>query len=300
MNLADLGVSVTSAATSTVWGRVKGVGRVADGANRLFLGLGATPVRAAPLPTGAKLLLDLRSPGQWQYYYTRDYDGYWIGVCNALLDPDTLFMDVGANIGGYAVQVAVSQRIEDQCYCYEPLPGNLARLHQNIALNGVGAFVKVHDFGLSDAPATLPLALVSVEGGEDTCNAEIVMPGIDDPRPRVEIEVRRLDDSALPDRRIGVMKIDVEGHEDYVYRGGRERFAKDRPFIVAEYNRMLLEKHGLSPQWNFGAELPADYVALRKHDGRLVPVTDWMELHKLDNVLLCPAEGVERAKAVRL
>ena len=47
-----------------------------------------------------------------------------------------------------------------------------------------------------------------------------------------EFPVRRLDDLDLPDP--DLVKIDVEGHEAAVLRGGRQRLGRSRPLIVLE------------------------------------------------------------------
>jgi FkbM family methyltransferase len=254
------------------------------------LGLGATPIRRAPVAHGAKLLVDLRSIGQWYTFYSGEADRFWIDLCVSLLDDDKLFLDIGANIGIYTVQVASAKRIAGQCHAFEPMPGNIARLRDNIGLNRLADTVTVHPFGLSDEPATLKLAFVD-QRGEDTGNAEIVTEA--NGRETFDIQVRRLDEVSLPDRPIGVIKIDVEGHEEPAYRGGADRLARDRPFIIAEYNRMDLESRGLGVVPELGA-LPEGYVALRKVGANLERVTDWAALHRLENFLICPEEKIGR------
>jgi len=298
MKFIDAGPSLTGAIVRPLWGKVPGIHRATSLANGLFLKLGATPVRPARVSSGATLLVDLRSIGQWYTFYTQKADPFWINLCAELLGDDELFLDIGANIGIYSVQVAAMKRIEGQCHAFEPMPANLARCRENIALNGLERCVTLHGFGLSDEPKTMQLAFVAVWNGEDTGNAEIVSDAPDDGRERFEIEVRRLDDIGLPDSRIGVIKIDIEGHEDAAYAGGFERLSRDRPFIVAEYSRPELASRGLGPELKFDTHLPPDYVAMREDNGRLVPLTDWMALPQLTNFFICPAEKIERARRI--
>jgi hypothetical protein len=144
MKLVDYGVSLLGATAYPFWGKLPGVGRVARGMNRRLLSMGATPLRVARLATDAKLRVDLRSGGQWPIFYKRNADRFWIDLARSLLDDDKLFLDIGANIGIYAVQVGAARRIPGQCHAFEPMPGNLARLRENVALNGLGDCVEVH------------------------------------------------------------------------------------------------------------------------------------------------------------
>ncbi len=299
MALAAQMVRATSAVTSRLW-HVRGMMRCADIANRGLLLMGGNPIIATRLNNGAQLLLDMRSAGQWYSIYSRNSDSFWAKLCADLLSDDQLFLDIGANIGIYAVQVSHLRGNGGQCHAFEPMPGNIARLTDNVALNQQQGVITIHPYGLSDAPATLQLAFVSADHGEDTGNAEIVDAAAAAGRETFAIEVRCLDDVALPDRPIGVIKIDVEGHEDHAYRGGARRLAKDRPFIIAEYNRAELASRGLGPALDFAAHLPSKYCALRRQEDVLTPIADWSALPRLDNLLLCPEEKVARLGKIGL
>lgn len=266
MALVEHMVRATSAVTSRLW-HVRGMMRVADTANRCFRAVGGNPIVATNLNNGARLLLDMRSVGQWYSIYSRNSDSFWTKLCADLLDDDQLFLDIGANIGIYAVQVSHLRGNVGQCHAFEPMPGNIARLTENVALNQQQGVISIHPYGLSDAPATLQLAFVSADHGEDTGNAEIVDAAAAAGRETFAIDVRCLDDVALPDLPVGVIKIDVEGHEDHAYRGGTKRLTKDRPFIIAEYNREELASRGLGPELQFAPHLPPDYQAMRLQAG---------------------------------
>lgn len=266
MALVEYMVRTTSAVTSRFW-HVRGMMRVAGAANRCFRAVGGNPIVATNLNNGARLLLDMRSVGQWYSIYSRNSDSFWTKLCADLLDDDQLFLDIGANIGIYAVQVSHLRGNVGQCHAFEPMPGNIARLTENVALNQQQGVISIHPYGLSDAPATLQLAFVSADHGEDTGNAEIVDAAAAAGRETFAIEVRCLDDVALPDLPVGVIKIDVEGHEDHAYRGGTKRLTKDRPFIIAEYNREELASRGLGPELQFAPHLPPDYQAMRLQAG---------------------------------
>ena len=69
---------------------------------------------------------------------------------------DDTVVDVGANIGAFAVFAA--QRTRGRVLAVEPHPANAAALRKNLAANGA-AHAEVAECALADAPGTLPLFL---------------------------------------------------------------------------------------------------------------------------------------------
>lgn len=278
---------------------------MARGANRLLVRAGATPIRIAPFRDGARLRVDLRSLTQWHAFYSGCYDDLWVRLGAELVTDDRLYLDVGSNIGIFAIRVALAGRVPGQVHCFEPLPANVERIRENVALNGVEAFVTVHDFGLSDADATLQLLLrQDFRDGSGTGNASILInDAADTEYDRVAIEVRKLDDHAglLGDRPVGVIKVDVEGHEDQFFRGAARLLGRDRPIIIAEACRDYLDQKQVTPEQVYRDCLPEGYRLFRERrageGGRgtravdqLVRASSFAELRRLENIVLVPDE----------
>lgn len=134
--------------------------------------------------------------------------------------PDDVFLDVGSNLGAFAV--FVGDRIEDgQVIAVEPVPTTAETLAANLERNGVDATVCRVAF--SDDDGTVAMTAPDAHGssavasdGDDAAGtgAESAADG-----PRVEA-VRGdeyLADEGLP--RPTVVKVDVEGHELAALRG---------------------------------------------------------------------------------
>lgn len=62
----------------------------------------------------------------------------------------------------------------------------------------------------------------------------------------LSVQVRPLDSFTLP--QIGYMKIDAEGEEVKILRGGRETILKNKPFMCLEVNDAALNRTGTSRQ----------------------------------------------------
>ena len=72
---------------------------------------------------------------------------------NLVADGDNYF-DVGANIGWYSINIAVSRR-NARVFAFEPIPTTYADLQTNLALNA-SANVQAFNFGFSDRAGEFP------------------------------------------------------------------------------------------------------------------------------------------------
>src|SRR6266851_195424 len=129
--------------------------------------------------------------------------------------------DIGANVGLYTLPGARAVGPSGRVVAFEPMPRNLDFLRRHLALNGLHA-VAVCEAAVSDAAGTLRMA-------EGDSPSEFHA----DPEGSWKIRAITLDEwlsesgSPPPD----VVKIDVEGSDDAVLRGGAQSFAKYRPSI---------------------------------------------------------------------
>lgn len=122
-------------------------------------------------------------------------------------------VDVGANIGNHSLWLAVVCGM--QVEAFEPLPDNLAQLRRNVGLNQLDHRVRVH-----------PVALGSHNSTAEHTGRGRLHTGTGD------LMVRTLDSYQLSD--VALLKIDVEGMETEVIRGGMDTITRDRPVIYAE------------------------------------------------------------------
>lgn len=295
-----------------LWG-VPGWHRVAHFTNRAALALGARPIRTAKLFDGSSFLVDLRAHTEWHAYYSGRYDDLWVALCAEGLRENEVFLDIGANIGIFSSRVARGANGAARTLAFEPFPPNVARLRENLALNAVTDQVDVHAYGLSDADTTAKLTLrLDFKQGSATGNAAIsISPEADQDFETVEIPLQRLDTiaSSLPPQPIGVIKIDIEGHEDQFFDGDRATLAKHRPLIVTEICKDYCDWKGVTLDQAYRQKLPENYLLFRENmvgrarcrdqleAGALVAFDDFDTLPALTNVLLCPAEKTDRIAA---
>jgi FkbM family methyltransferase len=143
-----------------------------------------------------------------------------------LLTPESVVVDVGANIGSHALYLARKCR---SVHCFEPNPSALRRLRRNIELNGA-TNVTVHPFALGRRNETAPFY-------ENTSDNLARSGFVERTGRRIDLPIRQADEaiSELKLIRLDLIKIDVEGMEESVFRGLQQTIARYRPLIDFEF-----------------------------------------------------------------
>lgn len=156
------------------------------------------------------------------------------------VSPGSLVLDIGANVGAYAIPLA--RAFPDiELHAFEPNPPVIARFQENIALNRMGgSSLKLMPMALSETPGRMTLhAVANMEDNyglsslrEDSLGAVAQV--------ATEVAVETLDGLYLESARpLSVIKMDVQGHELQVLRGGRRVLEKFRPALVFEHEDSL-------------------------------------------------------------
>jgi FkbM family methyltransferase len=142
------------------------------------------------------------------------FDPEVLAFLGSALKPGFVFIDIGANVGTYALFVARRTGPPARVLAVEPHPEARKRLACNLELNGLD-WVETVPVALSDAPGTVEL-LINERNIGSTSMSDRWEP--DMPRQRIEVPcdtllgvVRRY---GL--QRIDAIKADVEGAEDRV------------------------------------------------------------------------------------
>jgi FkbM family methyltransferase len=159
-------------------------------------------------------------------------------VVAKLLPHCRVVLDVGAYMGYYALLAAVGHP-ERRVYAFEPVPASFARLTANLGANGLANVRAVHA-AVGETEGEVPLY---VPGGVWLPSHSSTRAGFRAAERVQMVPAVRLD--AFVEREgvgpVDLIKIDTEGTEDEVLRGGRALVERDRPWIVCEVLRGLTE-----------------------------------------------------------
>lgn len=169
-------------------------------------------------------------------------------ICNSedeLLKSSSTIFDIGANAGH--VGIALSSRYCRNggiVYAFEPDPENFKRLTENIKLN---PFLKIHakpialqdDHKLDFSPFNIRRAV------DNDKNMNFGLSSLVDislhKRSKINVKTSTIDNEVkkLGIKKIDFIKIDVEGAENLVLRGGIETIRRDHPIIQYEYSNVI-------------------------------------------------------------
>jgi FkbM family methyltransferase len=134
-------------------------------------------------------------------------------------------LDIGANTGQFA-RWASAFFAGKPIHCFEPLPDCLAGLRSLAALN---ASLVIHPYALGESDAKQEMRLNDYSPSSSLLNMterhHDLWPKTRNDRP-IEIEVRRLDSFDDQFREPLFMKLDVQGYELHVLRGGENALKK--------------------------------------------------------------------------
>jgi FkbM family methyltransferase len=181
-------------------------------------------------------------------YSSGDWDPLLVGtVFEALRDfghsyADSTFLEVGANFGVYSLP-AVAEYGFARAIAYEPDPAAFALLEHNVERNNLRDRVAAHHAALSAEPGELILSLGTGNAGDN----RIVGEAHDPRRATVRVPARTFDDEVLAGRiplaELGLVWLDVQGHEGEVLAGARGLLSSRVP-IVLEYSTQLMDDDG--------------------------------------------------------
>lgn len=177
-------------------------------------------------------------------YFTERYDPDEIAFAEAYLRPGDCFVDVGANIGTYAIMARSIVGADGHVDGFEPHPVAARRFRENVELNGMTNVV-VHAAAVSDRAGRLEFI-----DGSDVSNR--VKSAQDDGRRTIVVPAVNLD-AALPPRRYAMGKIDVEGYETLAFRGATAHLVDANPPIW----QIEILDHALAKAGSSRAELVA-------------------------------------------
>lgn len=158
---------------------------------------------------------------------------------------DRLLIDVGANIG--TTTVTALRAGFGRVIAFEPEPSNVTLLRVNVALNDVDDLVEVVPVALSDAVGAATLALDPDNSGGHCIVIGSVTPGPDPMPNALEVPCTTLDAHLAAHRidphTIGLLWMDVQGHEPAVLRGAESVLRAGVPTVL-EYSPSLLDAAG--------------------------------------------------------
>lgn len=218
----------------------------------------------------------------FDYYYLGFYEMGALNLFKNVLRSGDVFVDVGANIGLMSFFCSELVGPGGKIIAVEPTQRFFDDLQNGITKNKFKNLVPLK-IGLGSAPGMVPIYHNSV------CPSLIQTDSSD---PSEIIEIRTLDSTieSLEISKVKLIKIDVEGFELEVVKGGQKLFSSENaPIVCIEFVRdqQMITENGqtaldflkkINRYKFFQLEKSSDTI------GKLTEVRDFKELHQNDNV----------------
>jgi FkbM family methyltransferase len=203
----------------------------------------------------------LAVPAQWRgisrliYTFREEYEPE-LAYLGRVLKPGHVVVDAGACFGIYSTVAGRLVGSEGRVLAFEPAAASFELLRRNIALNRLGN-VRAVRCALSDRRGAVRLFHYRDPGR----NSFGVEAGSVQPCEHVPTET--LDEAIEREgvRKVDFIKIDVEGAEALVLKGGEGVLRRDRPTVVFEVNAEATKQLDLAENgaWDILARLGYDF-----------------------------------------
>ena len=180
-------------------------------------------VRSGPA-RGLRLMIDAQHE---KFYWTGTHERAVQAALNELIRPGDIVWDVGAHIGFLSLLAARLVGPMGQVIAFEPMPANRERLLESLRLNRAEN-VAVHQCALSASSGKRILH------GHAATAMWTLMAELGDSEG-VSVRCSTLDTVVLSNPPPALIKIDAEGAEVDVLRGGIKLITKHRPKVLIEF-----------------------------------------------------------------
>jgi len=204
------------------------------------------------LPAGDQTLKFNGRNGQFGGIYNFPDDHIFeapiVGLMEALLDGDDVFVDVGANWGCLALHAASFAGYDGHIHAFEPVPETFSDLSSLVQQAGLEGRVHCHQSALSDRAGEGKMILPDP--------AQSGWAQISEDTSGFQVDLRRFDEMGIAPPKL--IKIDVEGHELEVLKGAEATLRSHKPFVVFESWLDPRDPAATASPWRFLAEL--DYA----------------------------------------
>lgn len=172
---------------------------------------------------GIKIKLDKRSARFHEWCGSFNKNGEFateevMQIYDQLKDIENpVMIDIGANTGSHSMLGLVISNLI--CYSFEPVPLFYEILKNNLKLNNLCDKVFVSNFALSDKIGFINL---SIQNGTSHVD------------PNGELQVACITLDSIHFDKVDYIKIDTDGHDQFVLEGARETLKKFRPKVLYE------------------------------------------------------------------
>jgi FkbM family methyltransferase len=226
--------------------------------------------------------LDLSQGIDFAIYLGNIYERKTKAALRKLVSPASLVLDIGANIGAHTLHLAQLVGPDGRVMAFEPTDFAVQKLIRNLELNrSLASRVEpYHCFLTASDGASVPNTIYSSWPLPVTDGVHAKHLGR---KMQTKMAKSRSLDSILSeraDRKVQLVKLDVDGFECDVLRGATMILREARPIFVMELAPYVLEERGASLDELLSYFIPNGYVLYDERTQKPLP-SSAKELHRI-------------------
>ncbi|MDK2412419.1 FkbM family methyltransferase [Aphanizomenon sp. PH219] len=198
------------------------------------------------LPNGCFISCNLKDHVQSQIYFLGVYEPIESYLFTKMLKPGMTVIDAGANVGQYSLLASNLVGANGSVHSFEPVPKTFAILNNNVVNNKISN-IYLNQAALWNESKRIKLSLDK----QMSDNIGSYTMGINDSfTEEVESISISLDEyvASKSIKKVDLIKMDIEGAEFCALLGMKGMIERDYPIILAEINRIALQKLGYNPE----------------------------------------------------
>lgn len=163
--------------------------------------------------------------------FSLGYEPQTTALIHLLVPDDGVLYDIGSNWGWFSLSLASRPGFCGKIHAFEPFASSYADLCSVVGQAGLGETVQCHNVALADRCGTGAMRLPDyVQSGLAVLEEDSAAAGKG--TAMVTLDSLKIEPPSF-------MKVDVEGGEAKVFRGGSKLIATHKPMIVFENSRSL-------------------------------------------------------------
>ena len=167
------------------------------------------------------------------------YEAHVTRVIRNELREGNVFLDLGANLGYFSMLACSLVKDTGKVIAFEPNPQNLQLIYESKLHNNF-ANLMVYPYAVSDRSEILRFITVGSNGGvvneHSVCQEHSLL-----------VQSAVLDQVLAGERRIDLVKMDIEAHEPAALRGMENLLRSHRPKLITEFHPWALRRNYLEP-----------------------------------------------------
>ena len=158
-----------------------------------------------------------------------------MALLKRIVEPGWTVIDAGGHVGLFTTELAQLVGPNGHVFVFEPHPDNVRTISKRVARKGLSGRIDIIQAAVSDGAAPS----VELYPGRNMSSGEWNIVGIDVDGhrhlPRLTVPAVSLD-AFLPEQRINLVKMDIEGAEHLALRGMNRILVQQRPVLVIEFH----------------------------------------------------------------